>query len=198
MHKLRKSKGFTLIELMVVVAIIGILAAVAVPKFLSFLARSRKSEARTTLTGVYVTSEAYFAQYEWYGGSGSTVSTDALWRVGFAPAGAISIYTTAIGGQETCQPTSGGCSLTDADFDSHIVGDGSVRDAAGGHGFGYSMCGNIDTDTNIDQWYISEARRAPCNNYDDLIDDTTTDDGLPECATSAGVGTRVNSGTGCS
>ncbi|MCB0218612.1 MAG: prepilin-type N-terminal cleavage/methylation domain-containing protein [Chrysiogenetes bacterium] len=195
MHKLRKSKGFTLIELMVVVAIIGILAAVAVPKFLSFLARSRKSEARTTLTGVYVTSEAYFAQYEWYGGSGAATSTDSLWRVGFAPAGAISIYTEATGGQATCEPTSGGCSAANATFESHIVGDGTGTGVV--HGFGYSMCGNIDTDAAVDQWYISEAQRAPCNLYDDLIDGTTDDNSDSNCQTSASVGTRANSGAGC-
>lgn len=197
MHKLRKSKGFTLIELMVVVAIIGILAAVAVPKFLSFLARSRKSEARTTLSGTYVTSESYFAEYEWYGGGGAATSTDSLWRVGFAPAGAISVYTEATGGQETCQPSAGSCAAADADYDAHILGD-ATDDTATTHGFGYSMCGNIDSDAAIDQWYVSEAQRKPCNLYDDLIDSTTDDNSDSNCQTNASVGTRANSGTGCS
>ncbi|WP_414645174.1 type IV pilin protein, partial [Candidatus Deferrimicrobium sp.] len=46
-------KGFTLIELMIVVAIIGILAAIAIPNFLRFQAKSKQSEAKTNLGGIF-------------------------------------------------------------------------------------------------------------------------------------------------
>ena len=55
--------GFSLVELMVVVAIIGILAAVAIPQFSKFQARARQSEAKTHLTTIY-TGEMGFHQ-EW-------------------------------------------------------------------------------------------------------------------------------------
>ena len=45
MNKLMQRKGFTLIELMIVVAILGILAAVAIPAFLKYIKRSKTSEA---------------------------------------------------------------------------------------------------------------------------------------------------------
>ena len=49
---LRKQEGFTLIELMIVVAIIGILAAIAIPNFLQYQMKSRQSEAKTNLMAI--------------------------------------------------------------------------------------------------------------------------------------------------
>ena len=49
---LRKQEGFTLIELMIVVAIIGILAAIAIPNFLQYQMKSRQSEAKTNLQAI--------------------------------------------------------------------------------------------------------------------------------------------------
>ena len=57
--KLKGQKGFTLIELMIVVAIIGILAAIAIPNFLQYQMKSRQAEAKTNL-GAIRTSEISF------------------------------------------------------------------------------------------------------------------------------------------
>jgi type IV pilus assembly protein PilA len=56
----RKQEGFTLIELMIVVAIIGILAAIAIPNFLTYQMKSRQAEAKTNL-GAIRTSELSFS-----------------------------------------------------------------------------------------------------------------------------------------
>ena len=55
--------GFTLIELMIVVAIIGILAAIAIPNFLQFQLRSKTGEAKTNLAAIRTAEEGYFAEF---------------------------------------------------------------------------------------------------------------------------------------
>jgi len=54
--------GFTLVELMIVVGIIGLLVAIAVPKFLSYQARSRRSEAYVNLAAVARNQSTYHAE----------------------------------------------------------------------------------------------------------------------------------------
>jgi len=72
-----RGRGFTLIELMIVVAIIGILAAIAIPNFLRFQARSKQSEAKASLKSYFTAERAYFADREAYTGN--------IYSVGFQP-----------------------------------------------------------------------------------------------------------------
>jgi len=58
----RNQKGFTLIELMIVVAIIGILAAIAIPNFLKYQAKSRQAEAKINLGGIFVAETSFFGE----------------------------------------------------------------------------------------------------------------------------------------
>ena len=62
--------GFTLIELMIVVAIIGILAAIAIPNFLRFQLKAKSSEGKTNIAAIRTAEESYFAEY------GNYVSAD--------------------------------------------------------------------------------------------------------------------------
>jgi type IV pilus assembly protein PilA len=65
----RKSKkGFTLIELMIVVAIIGILAAIAIPNFLRFQLKSKSSEGKVNIAAIRTAEESYLAEFGNYVG----------------------------------------------------------------------------------------------------------------------------------
>lgn len=79
-HNKRAAKaGFSLVELMVVVAIIGILATIAVPNFQRFQAKARQSNAKVELSGVYTAEKSFFTEYSVYHGN--------LPGIGFLPDG---------------------------------------------------------------------------------------------------------------
>src|SRR5690242_5483911 len=66
-----KSAGFTLIELMIVVAIIGILAAVAIPTFMKYIKKSKGSEAKIEVQRLYNSAKIYFEEQGEFATSGA-------------------------------------------------------------------------------------------------------------------------------
>ncbi|MEW5850557.1 MAG: prepilin-type N-terminal cleavage/methylation domain-containing protein [Myxococcota bacterium] len=59
----RIARGFTLVELMIVVAIVAVLAAIALPNFNKFQCRAKQSEAKEILKGAYMVEMAYNAEF---------------------------------------------------------------------------------------------------------------------------------------
>jgi len=104
MRQASRNSGFTLIEVMISVAIIGILAAVAIPAFKSYQNRSKRSEAFANLGSIANLQKTFFSEYSVYIGvppqpaAGVPSSDKRLWtpaaetayqQVGFRPEGAV-------------------------------------------------------------------------------------------------------------
>ena len=107
--KFINSEGFTLVELMVVVGIIGILATIAIPNFRKYQAKSKTTEAKIQLSSVYTSLESMLLEYDTYatclGSAGYNPSEDYATR----------FYGVGFGGQNTATETTakgnglGGC-----------------------------------------------------------------------------------------
>lgn len=133
-----RQKGFTLIELMIVVVIIGILAALAIPRFMTATTKSKQSEAKGILKQVYTMQRTYRQQNNTYWGQGTTASAAA--QNAFAPIGVeimgSSIYTYTI---------------TTANATNLLV---------------TATCSILDDDATVDTWTINDQGLLICTSDD--------------------------------
>ena len=166
-------RGFTLIELMVAVAIVGILMAIAIPSFTRFQARSKQSEAKANLKALFVAQKSFMQEKERY--------SSLITEVGFSPernnryayylnaggplldrsaaveapvdgANGISVDTFRYVDAEpdpATWPTS--CGQTPAVADSPTLS------------FVAGAAGDLDADDTIDHWTISDQSRTLTN-----------------------------------
>ncbi len=148
LSKIIEKRGFTLIELMVVVVIIGILASIAIPNFLKFTAKAKQAEARSNLSAIFTSEISYFDEHGRYG----TTFTAIGWTTEET-----SRYEYFLASDQTTGTVSG---LT---MPSGV--------AVTATGFTAGATGNIDGETNIyDMWIVNDKKVIT-----NIVNDVTSD-----------------------
>lgn len=136
MSKQKLNKGFTLIELMIVVVIIGILATLAIPRFMRSTTKAKQSEAKQLLKQVYTMQQAYRQEFDSYCLNGVSASAGA--PATFARIG-VDVATTA--------------------RYTYVM-------AAAVNTFTCTATANLDDDATNDVWTINQAGTLACTSND--------------------------------
>ena len=201
--KQTRKHGFTLIELMIVVAIIGILAAIAIPNFIRFQARAKQGEAKSNLKALFTAQRSYYQEKDAY--------ITAIRPIGFSPERGNRYYYQNGGVNAENRAVSPAGTLANNDaitVDTYKYGAAAVPTPAwvggapvfscganappagvpGGIGgicaaceFSSFAAGNIDNDATIDSWYISSCD-STVTPTGDVAENVPA--GQPECAQS--------------
>lgn len=178
--QLGRNKGFTLVELMVVVAIIGILAAIAVPNYQRYQARSRQSEAKIALSSIYTAEQGFAAEWSSYSsclkriGVNAGASAKRYYAVGFSgtgvadatncgPTGVIACNTysySGISAQATCATGDGESVFSQTAkvnkaFTILATTTGTLRQET----FFATADGNVSVDNLTDRWSIDQNKQ---------------------------------------
>jgi type IV pilus assembly protein PilA len=147
--RLLNKSGFTLIELMIVVAIIGILAAIAIPNFITYTTKAKQAEVKTLLKALHTSELSYFSEKGFF--------TDDVYDLEWEPK-TICAYRYSVGTTYIGSPDPGGNPMNNA------------APAAGTDNFTAVGWANIDSDSAVDTWQVTQIYSLT-NVYDDVTEE---------------------------
>jgi type IV pilus assembly protein PilA len=158
--QLKGQKGFTLIELMIVVAIIGILAAIAIPNFIAYQAKSKQAEAKVSLGAIFTSAVAFQAETV-----PQTYAPSQIGLIGYQPSGNprysfwYAVDASGTGAGPGTPATFPGAPLVVAgSCNTGVAPATNATVAATPTGFTAGAIGNIDGDVACDEWHMNDQR----------------------------------------
>lgn len=140
-------RGFTLVELMVVVAIVGLLAAIAVPRFLKNQCSAKQKECAMLLSAVYITQSAYFGEHDRY--AITLGDFNSMTRI--PPSKRYGVFLFDSNPFDNPSAFNNG-TYTGFCTPSTVTGATAMAWTA-------AACANVDQDTAIDECYLNDANR---------------------------------------